>query len=101
MATALPTVSRVVAVVVGGYAATMGLVALASVLLALGLGWQRSEAIVLATLVGFLVYTAVIIWGFAEARLLRLWAVLGGIALLAHLAAVALAAGLPPAIGGA
>jgi hypothetical protein len=91
--------SRVVAAVVGGYAATVGLVALASVLLALA-GMQRSEAVVLMTIIGFIGYVAILIWGFAEPRLLRLWAVLGGVAVASHLGALWLAERLPAPVSG-
>lgn len=97
LSTSLAVLSRIVAVVLGGYAATVGTVALAAVLLALGCGMQRSEAITLTTMIGFIGYAAIIIWGFAEPRLVRLWAVLGGVAIASNLAAIWLARLLPPA----
>lgn len=95
MRAAFPLASRVIAVVVGGYAATVGLVALFAVLFTLVLGMARSEALVLASMVGFLGYAAIVIWGFAERRSLRLWVILGGGAVLSHAVAILLARLLP------
>ena len=92
MSTTLRMTSRILAVIGGGYAATIGVVALASVLLAMLFGMQRSEAVV--------GYTAIIIWGFAEQQLSRLWTVLGGVAMGSHLAAIWLAGQLPTAVNG-
>lgn len=100
MSPALHTTSRILATIVGGYAATIGVVTLTSVLLALLFGMQRSEAVVLMTILGFLGYTAVIIWGFAERRLLRVWTVLVGVAMTSHLASIWLAGLLPPHANG-
>jgi hypothetical protein len=96
----MKTVSRILATIVGGYAATVGVVAFTSVLIALLFDMQRSEAVVLMTMIGFLGYTAIIIWGFAERRLIRLWTVLGGVAVGSHLAAIWLAQRLPPVVQG-
>lgn len=100
MRAAFPLASRVIAVVVGGYAATVGLVALFAVLFALVFGMARSEALVLASMIGFLGYAAIVIWGFAERRSLRLWVILGGGAVLSHTVATLLARLLPPMAGG-
>ena len=100
MSTTLRMTSRILAVIGGGYAATIGVVALASVLLAMLFGMQRSEAVVLMTMIGFVGYTAIIIWGFAEQQLSRLWTVLGGVAMGSHLAAIWLAGQLPTAVNG-
>jgi len=92
--------SRIFASVVGGYAATVGVVAFTSILLALLFGMQRSEAVVLMSMIGFVGYAAVIIWGLAEPRLVRLWAVLIGVALGSHFVAIWLAALLPASATG-
>lgn len=99
MRAALPIAARVFVIVVGGYAAMMGLVALAAISLALVFGMPRSEAVVLTSMIGFLGYAAIVVWGFAEWRLLRLSAILGGGAALGHAAAILLARLLPPIAG--
>ena len=92
--------ARLVISLVGGYAATVGVVSLGAVLLALLVGMTRAQALVLMTMLGFLGYAAIILWGFAEPRLLRVWAVVGGVAIASHLAAMALARLLPPVAAG-
>jgi len=66
---------QVVLAVVGGYALTSALTAVA----ALGLSalMPRSEAVVLMGMLAFVIYLVVLIWAFAEPRLHRLWGVLG------------------------
>ncbi|MDB5425370.1 MAG: hypothetical protein JWQ29_2786 [Phenylobacterium sp.] len=93
---AFAIVSRFAATLLAGYAATVGMVALGAVLLALGLGMTRAQALVATTMIGFLGYAAIILWGFAEPRLGRIWAILAGVAVLSHIAAIALARLLPP-----
>jgi hypothetical protein len=88
--------SRFIAALFVGYAATVGLIALFSVLLALLFGMARSEALLLMTMIGFLGYAAIIIWGFAEPRLGRIWVILCSVALLSHILAITLARLLPP-----
>lgn len=100
MRQSLATASRILATIVGGYAATIGVVSLTSVLLALLFAMPRSEAVVLMTIIGFLGYAAVIIWGFAERRIVLLWTVLVGVAVVSHLAAIWLAGWLPPVANG-
>ncbi len=70
--------SRLAAVVGGGYACTAAAVALAARALPWAFGMARSEAVVLAAMAGFLFYLVVLLWGFAEPRLARVWAVLPG-----------------------
>lgn len=72
-------VCRVVLVIVGGYAAAAGFVAGAAVMLPV-LGMARSEAVTLASMLGFIVYLGLLLWGFAERRL---WRLCGGIAIIA------------------
>lgn len=64
---------RVVGAVAGGYAVTALAVAAAGALLA-RLGLARAEAVVLAAMLGFLVYLVILLWGFSVARVARLWA---------------------------
>ena len=73
--------ARVVLALGGGYALTAAGVLLLAVALA-ALGMARSEAVVLASMLGFLIYLGVLLWAFAEPRLPRVVAVLlGGTAL--------------------
>ena len=67
---------RLVLAVVGGYC----LSAAAAALLALGLShtMPRSEAVTLMAMCVFVIYLVVLLWAFAERRLLWLWVVLGG-----------------------
>lgn len=70
------TTQRVALAVVGGYGLTVAVTMLLARLLS-GL-MERVDAVVTAALLAFLVYLAVLLWAFAEPRLARLWAVLGG-----------------------
>lgn len=70
---AVPIVLRLVAAIVGGYAVSAGLAALAAVVLPAATPMPRSEAVVLSSMLAFLVYLALLIWAFAEPRLVRLW----------------------------
>ena len=72
---ALPILLRVIAGVLGGYLLAAGVSALAAVTLARVL--PPSEAVVLMAMLAFLIYLALLIWAFAERRLLRVLLVLG------------------------
>ncbi len=61
----------------GGYAFTAALVSLLSAALTLA-GQARSEAVVLAAMLGFVVYLLVLLWAFSMRSLLRLWTALAG-----------------------
>lgn len=63
---------RVMAAVLGGYGLTALLVALLAALLVLA-GLQRSEAVVSASIAGFLIYLALLVWAFSAVRLRTLW----------------------------
>ncbi len=63
--------------VLGGYAFSAALVALLALALPLAVGMPRSEAVLLASMLGFLIYLALLIWAFAERRLWRVWVRLG------------------------
>ncbi len=66
---------HILATVIGGYF----LAAISSQFLALGLaklGMLRSEAVVASALLAFLIYLVILLWAFAERRLLRLFMVL-------------------------
>jgi Ca2+/Na+ antiporter len=62
---------RLVLIVVGGYATASALVAGLTVTLSFA-GLPRSEAVVLVSMLGFVIYLALLIWGFAERKLTRL-----------------------------
>jgi hypothetical protein len=80
MTAVVPVLLRWLAVVVGGYAASAGLVALASAGLPGPTGLPRADATVLATSLGFLVYLVLALWIAAERRLWRAVAVPAAIA---------------------
>ena len=74
--TGLSVLVRLVAAIGGGYAVAAGLAALAAVALPAARLMPRSEAVVLASMLAFLVYLALLIWAFADQRLARLCLVL-------------------------
>jgi hypothetical protein len=74
-------VLRVLLALAGGYASTAAAVLLLGVSFT-ALGLARSEAVVLASMLGFVIYLGVLLWAFAEPRLARLaGALLAGSAL--------------------
>jgi len=78
---------RLLVVIVGGYAAASALVAGSARLLPV-LGLPRSEAVVLASILGFLLYLVVLVWGFSRPRLTNLVAGLmltGGVGVVSML----------------
>jgi len=58
--------------VFGGYALIALMVPLAGAAMA-GLGMARSEAVVLAAMLGFVAYLALLVWGFSVKSTTRLW----------------------------
>ena len=66
---------RVLGAVFGGYALTVLVVTSAGAVMA-RLGMARSEAVVLAAMLGFVAYLALLLWSFSVKRVTRLWAVL-------------------------
>lgn len=76
---------QVLGAVFGGYVLTALMVASAGALMA-RLGMARSEAVVLAAMLGFIAYLVLLVWGFGAKNVARLWAVLAsGAAALAGL----------------
>lgn len=69
-------VLRLIAAIGSGYAVAAGLAALAAVSLPAVTALPRSEAVVLASMLAFILYLGLLIWGFAERRLVRLCTVL-------------------------
>ncbi len=79
---------RVAAAVVGGYVWTASWVALLAALLP-AVGVARSEAVVLAAMLGYVIYLLVLLWAFSVRSLARLVVVLlGGTALACALVAL-------------
>lgn len=70
---ALSIVSRLLAALLGGYALTYA----ATAALAKALPVEPVDAVIIASLPAFALYTAVIIWAFAARSAIRLWASLG------------------------
>ncbi len=85
---------RIGLAVIGGYAATTGAAALAGLALP-ATGMSPSESVLLATMLGFPLYLALIVWAFHERSLARVVAVIGGGAFVTICAAMLLA---PPAL---
>ncbi len=88
---------RLIAAIGGGYLVSAGLAAFAAVGLPMATSLPRSEAVVLASMLAFLIYLALLIWGFAERRLSRLYAVLAATAAASWGGALGLARLIPPA----
>lgn len=63
---------RLLAAIGGGYAVAAGLAALTAVILFVTGGLPRSEAVILASMLAFLIYLVLLIWAFAERSLTRL-----------------------------
>lgn len=68
-----------VGAVFGGYALTALMVAAAGALMA-RLGMARSEAVVLAAMLGFVAYLVLLLWSFGVESAARLWATLASAA---------------------
>lgn len=68
-------VLRLLGAVFGGYALTVLTVVAAGAVMA-RLGMARSEAAVLAAMLGFVVYLALLLWAFSIRSVARLWLVL-------------------------
>lgn len=74
--TGLSIFVRLVAAIGGGYAVAAGFSALLAVALVVARLMPRSEAVVLASMLAFLVYLALLVWAFTVRRLDRLCLVL-------------------------
>ena len=92
---AMRVTQHVLLAVGGGYFLAAGASALLARLLAQLMA--PSEAVVLVSMLAFILYLVIALWAFAERRLWRLWLVLGGGGSLAFTTARILAA---PAGGG-
>lgn len=90
---------RVLAATVGAYFVTAGSAALAAVVLILATGISRSDALIAASVLGYLLFAFLMLWCFAERRLLRVWLVLIAAAVLAHGLAISIERLVPVASG--
>ena len=79
MPRAAVTVLRVLGAVGGGYALTALTVAVGAVALSRA-GMVRSEAVALGAMFGFVLYLALLLWGFSVRNVGRLWLAFGGAA---------------------
>lgn len=82
MKRAFAIIARAVGAVLGGYALSAGLSAALAVTLPLVSSIPKSEAVLLASMLGFVIYLLVLLWVLVERRLLLVLLVLGGGALL-------------------
>jgi hypothetical protein len=71
---------RVLLAIIGGYTASAGLTALIAIALPVATPLPRSESVLLASMLGFIVYLVLLLWSFAERRLWRLGFVLAFLA---------------------
>lgn len=85
---------RVLAATIGAYAVTAGSAALIAVLLALAAHASRSDALIVGSAIGYLLFVFLMLWCFAERRLMRVWLML----LLAASATHGLAMLIEPAL---
>lgn len=80
--------ARVLAAVIGTYAVTAGATALIAVLMVFATGASRSDALIGASMIGYLLFAVLMLWCFAERRLARVWLILAGVAIATHLLAM-------------
>ena len=79
---AIPIIVRLVVAIGGGYAVSAGLAALAARALPATTAMPPREAVVLASMLAFLVYLGLLIWGFAEPSLARLCLILAAVGIV-------------------
>lgn len=82
MKRAFAIIARAVVAVLGGYALSAGLSAALAVTLPLVSSLPKSESVLLASMLGFVIYLLVLLWVLVERRVVLVLAVLGGGALL-------------------
>lgn len=75
--TALQTVNRIIAAIVGGYAFTWAITTLGvAAMVAMGIDFHEAETGM--SLIAFLVFLSLFLWTFAAASMIRVWLVLAG-----------------------
>ena len=79
---AIPIIVRPIAAIGGGYAVSAGLAALAARILPATTAMPAREAVVLVSMLTFLIYLGLLIWGFAEPNLLRLCLILAAVGIV-------------------
>lgn len=89
--------ARALAAVVGAYAVTAGAAALIGVSLVAGAGLGRSDALIVGSVLGYLLFAFLMLWCFAERRLMRVWIILVAAAAVTHGAAWMIAPTMPVA----
>ena len=72
---------RLLLITIGGYFFSAALATWGALLLSRLI--PRSEAVVLMTMLGFVIYLLTLMWGFAQLRLWQLWLVLAGVPVIA------------------
>jgi hypothetical protein len=77
LAPRLAVAARIVAALLGNYALCAAAVALGALALPWAFGMARGEAVLLASLLGFVLFLVTLIWAFAERSLWRVWLGLG------------------------
>lgn len=87
--------SRVLAATAGAYAVTAGSAALIAVLMVLTVHASRSDALIVGSMIGYLLFTVLMLWCFGERRLMRVWLVLLLAALATHGIAMLIEPSLP------
>ncbi len=91
----LRVTARVLAAVIGAYAVTAGVTALIAVLLVLAGGLSRSDALIIGSMIGYVIFAVAMLWCFAERRLWRVWLILLGGAIATHMLAIWIEPALP------
>ncbi|MEG8222528.1 hypothetical protein OSJ57_18155 [Sphingomonas sp. HH69] len=81
------------------YAVTAGTAALVAVVMALAARTSRSDALIVGSVVGYLLFALLMLWCFAERRQMRVWLVLAAAALGTHGLAMLIERTLPLAGG--
>ncbi len=81
----LGVLSRVLAASLGGYVVTALISAVLALALPLLSAASRADAVMVATMLSFAVYTVVAIWVFCARSALRAWVGLAGVAVFAGL----------------
>lgn len=87
--------ARVVAAILGAYAVTAGAAALMAVALVATVNLSRSDAMILGSMIAYLLFALLMLWCFAERRLGRVWLVLLVGTLVLHGAAMMIERTLP------
>jgi hypothetical protein len=87
MKRAFAIIARAVVAVLGGYALSAGLSAVLAVALPLASSLPKSESVLLASMLGIVIYLLLLLWVLVERRVVLVLAVLGGGALLSSGAA--------------